>query len=256
MKLVGSPSAEEYHAVGRRFVDTLCRYGKLERSHRVLDVGCGPGRLAVHLAAFLDSGSYEGFDVDARMVAWAQENIAGRHANFRFQHVDVANGFYHAGGGSSAARFRFPFPDAAFDYTLLTSVFTHMLRGDVVNYLAEVSRTLKPGGTALMTFYLHNDEARALRERARPGFGAWHRHGAGTWVLDRARPEACVGYAEQTARSMVRECGLQIHRILFGSWRGLQDTLSGQDIVIVRKPTGPAVPEPRKGALARIKAWF
>lgn len=238
MKTVGSPSADSYVAVGRQFFRIFRHYGGLKPSDRVLDVGCGCGRIAGPLTEYLVTGTYDGFDVVPQLVTWCTENITPLHANFRFAHVDVANSFYYERGATRAAQFRFPYEDGAFDFTVLTSVFTHMLLDDFRHYVGEVTRTLKPGGTALMTFFLLNDESRRMKVTPRSAFrfrrSYWHPL-SGVRVQSRARPEGAVAYPEETVRSVLRMGGLEVQQVLFGSWCGRDRAVSGQDIVIARK---------------------
>jgi SAM-dependent methyltransferase len=261
MKIVGSPSAQNYLSSGRHFLGIFRRNGGLKPEHRVLDVGCGCGRMALPLTSYLGAGSYEGFDVVPELIAWCAENITPRHPNFRFVQVDVANAFYYGRGAQSAGAFRFPYEDATFDFTFLTSVYTHMLMDDFTRYTAEVVRTLKPGGTALMTFFLLNPESLRLKETPRSLFGFRHRHSSdGICIEDPKRPEAAVAYPEETARSVLRAGGLEVQQILLGSWCGREGTVSGQDIVVARRPNAAADPPapagPQRSIGHRLKRWL
>src|SRR3954452_6830822 len=73
---LGLPS--QYRGVGANVLErVLIDGGGLVPTDRVLDIGCGPGRVAVHLTRFLDpdAGSYEGLDVMPNAIAWAQGRI-------------------------------------------------------------------------------------------------------------------------------------------------------------------------------------
>jgi SAM-dependent methyltransferase len=248
MKIVGSPSAESYVAVGRNLAAILKRHAGLGRNDRVLDVGCGCGRLALPLTEQLTDGSYEGFDVIPELVEWCRSNISPRHPHFRFQLADVANAFYQERAAKPASLYRFPYDDDTFDVTVLASVFTHMLEKDMMNYLGEVARTLRPGGTAVMSFFLRNDESEAMKEVTGREF-RWRRYGlSGIRVLDRKHPEGGVSYPERTVRAALRSKGLQLQQILFGSWCGRLRAASGQDIVVARKPPARGSVQPGPGA--------
>lgn len=54
--------------MGRYYFDQLRAKG-LRRSHRVLDLGCGAGRVGVWLAAYLDADRYCGVDAHLRALA-------------------------------------------------------------------------------------------------------------------------------------------------------------------------------------------
>lgn len=139
----------------RRLID---RFG-ITGGSRVLDIGCGPGRLALGLLAELGaSGRYEGVDVDEHAVAWCRRWITPDHPAFRFTHLDVANARYNPGGAIRLDdRFRFPFDDESLDAVYLYSVFTHMAIEDIEIYLAELRRLLAPGGGIFLTAYLEDD---------------------------------------------------------------------------------------------------
>jgi ubiquinone/menaquinone biosynthesis C-methylase UbiE len=98
---------------------------------RVLDVGCGPGILAIRLAKY----GYEmtGLDIDAQALQRAKENaeIEGVEVEFR------------EGDGSSL-----PWPDEAFDGV----ASLHLLHEakDPGRVLKEAHRVLKPGGILAM----------------------------------------------------------------------------------------------------------
>jgi len=253
MKIVGSASADSFVATGQNFFSTFKRHGGLKRSDRVLDVGCGCGRMARPLTRYLETGSYDGFDVVPELINWCRDNITPRHANFRFAHVDVANSFYFGQGAKRAMQFRFPYEDAAFDFTILASVFTHMLMDDFVHYTGEIVRTLKPGGTALMTFFLLNDASRRMKEAPHSRLKFPYPHGRGILVEDPDRPEGAVAYPEEVVRSILRASGLDVQQILFGSWCGRERAVSGQDIVIARRMSGgPERPPPTRERLKRV----
>ncbi|HEY4329662.1 MAG TPA: class I SAM-dependent methyltransferase [Phycisphaerae bacterium] len=238
IKKVGCNNAEDYQGVGRHFLNLFKEYGLLRPEDRVLDVGCGCGRIAVALPEHLTSGSYDGFDIIPELVEWCQREITSRDARFKFQQADVFNKTYHPRGRWQAKDYRFPFEDGAFDFTFLTSVFTHMLPVDVEHYVAEIVRTLKPGGRVLLTFFLLNEESLRLKDTkaSRISLKKSYLNGQ-VLVMKRWKPEAVVGYPEQTVRALLQRHGLKIREpIMFGSWCGRVGTLSFQDVVMAERP--------------------
>jgi ubiquinone/menaquinone biosynthesis C-methylase UbiE len=235
----------DYADVARMLFDALVETSGLQPGERVLDVGCGTGRVAAPLVEYLGpEGSYEGFDRNAARIEFCNERIAPLHPRFRFQAVDVFNS-ERQGGTERAGDFRFPYPDDDFDLVFLLSVFTHMLPDGVERYLSEIARVLKPGGRSVITWFLLNDESLRLLEeqreqrrlsRASNAHVSALVHDMGVYrVSDRARPEAVVAYQEEFALENYARNGLEVEQpIYYGSWIGRENTLINQDVVVAR----------------------
>lgn len=221
-------------AIGRLYLSYFRELGALKPSDRVLDVGCGVGRMALPLAQYLDAaGSYEGFDIVAASVAWCQERITARYPRFRFQHADVRNLTYNPGGQLEASTFTFPYPDGEFDFAFLTSVFTHMLPADVEHYVAELARVLKPGGRCLLSVLLTDPVHQRNLDKGQSAVPLPHDHGFyRTMLAD--RPEEAVAYDPAYLCELLARNGLVVQEPLhFGNWSGSRpDELVGQDVVV------------------------
>ncbi len=235
---------EDYAVVARRLFDALVEVSGLRAGERVLDVGCGAGRVAAPLVDHLGpDGSYEGFDRNASRIEWCNERIAPLHPRFRFQAIDVFNSGRQK-GTVPAGELTFPYPDADFDLVFLFSVFTHMLPEGVERYLSEIARVLRPGGRTVITWFLLNEESlRALdeqRESRRDGASNAHEtrlsHDLGVCrVSDPKRPESVVAFDEAFVLDAYERNGLEVeHPIRYGSWIGREGTLINQDVVVAR----------------------
>ena len=230
--------------VGLDMLDYFIGQGRLRPDERVLDVGCGVGRIAYALAYYLNGGGrYEGFDVLSPLIQWAQANITTRRPNFRFQHVDLRNAMYNPAGMLRADKFRFPYPDSAFDFVTLISVFTHIPGREVRHYLSEAARVLAPGGRLAVTAFVLDDQVRSLIQEGRSTLQIVHRHDDG-FIADMNVPEAAVGYADSVLRGWIEASGLRLVTLIPGSWSGRVFKSNYQDLLLV-EPDASAIGRPR-----------
>ena len=144
-RLRGFAGDSDFVATGDELLALARAHGGLRTDSRVLDVGCGIGRLARTLTEVLDpaaGGAYVGFDPVAPAVAWC----AARYpAHFRFVHADLRNDLYNPVGAVAATDYRFPVDDGWATLVMATSVFTHLDRPEVDRYLAETRRAMATG---------------------------------------------------------------------------------------------------------------
>lgn len=226
-----------YHVVGDLMLGFFRLFCGLTPDMRVLDVGCGCGRVATSLAAYLSpAGSYEGFDVIPDLVEWCQEHITPRHPQFRFRIADIHNGEYRPDQATPAARFTFPYPDNSFDFVFLVSVFTHMLPTDVTHYLAEIHRVLKPGGSVYESYFLLTPQSRGAIDAGQSLFAFTEQHDQYACIAG-ASQEYAIAYDEAWVRAAHAPGGLAIREIVHGTWCGNADSPTVQDVVIAAKAT-------------------
>jgi SAM-dependent methyltransferase len=201
--------------------------------HRVLDVGCGVGRLALALKGYLDrNGSYEGFDVREKAIHWARRRIAGRDQRIGFRHIDVFNRYANPAGSISASEFRFPYDDGSFDLVVLFSVFTHLVTEDMRHYLSEVVRVLAPGARCVATFRLMDRPELVKTADATYDY----RHDFGEFLAAHPTvPEQAIAYREDFMRHAYAAAGLEVSKVIYGSRPPNSGQARGQDTVIAHK---------------------
>lgn len=226
----------DFKIIGEEFRRYFLELGGLKPQEKVLDVGCGIGRMAVPLTKYLKGqGGYEGFDIYKPGIDWCREKITPRYPNFRFQLADAYSKHYNPEGKQPASAYRFPYPQESFDFVFLTSVFTHMLPADVENYFSEIVRTLKSGGRCLITFFLLNQESLPLIKEQKSSLDFPYDFGYYR-LMDANIPEAVVGYDEAGVLDWFEKYGLSIKPpIHYGSWCGRTNFLSYQDIIVAAK---------------------
>ncbi len=227
---------QEFNQSGNEIVEMLKEYGGLRPDHKILDVGCGIGRVAAALTNYLDEEStYDGFDIVRPAIEWCQRTYAEQHPRFHFHRLDIAYG-RHQSGRLAPNQVRFPFESEYFDFVTSISLFTHMRPQGVEHYLSEIHRVLVPGGTCLNTFFILDDFARRALDRRK----TTHRfpyHGEDFYAKSGSDIENGVAYDEVHVQRMHENKRLTIvGPIRFGSWTGRQtNRYLYQDVVVARK---------------------
>lgn len=176
---------DDFFASGERTVaeeiltdmTNICQ-GKDPKEMRVLEIGCGAGRVTRALSKLF--GEVHAVDVSGEMIAQAREALSSR-----------PNATVYQNNGMDLSII----PVKDFDFAFSTIVFQHIPSRDViVNYVKEVSRLLRPG--ALFKFQVQGDptlqtdaddtwlgvpfsDAQAVEMAEKCGFEPRHRHGAG-----------------------------------------------------------------------------
>ena len=155
----------------------ICQ-GKDPKQMKVLEIGCGAGRVTRALAGVF--GEVHAVDVSGEMVARAKNALADR-----------PNAFVYRNNGKDLS----VIPGEGYDFAFSTIVFQHIPSREVIySYVREVRRLLRPG--ALFKFQVQGDssmktapddtwlgvafsdqEAVVMAEAC--GFEPRHRHGAG-----------------------------------------------------------------------------
>jgi SAM-dependent methyltransferase len=130
----GDQDGEAYRRLGfryhRQFAGAIARHRDPRTVRRLLDWGCGSGRVA---AAFLAAGAPEvyGTDIDAEAIDWCRAHLPGGH-------------FTHTTGGPPL-----PFPDGTFDVVISLAVLAGFGPDAYADWVPELGRLLAPGGLVL-----------------------------------------------------------------------------------------------------------
>ncbi|MEP9375614.1 class I SAM-dependent methyltransferase [Aquabacter sp. CN5-332] len=228
----------DYRAIGAEFLRHFVEIGGLRRSHRVLDIGCGIGRMAVPLTQFIhpERGSYEGFDPVLEGIEWCTRTITGAYPNFRFQCLDVAHAIYNPKGSVSGEELIFPYGDSAFDFAVMTSVATHLMPAELTVYAREIHRVLAPGGRLFLTAFVV--DASALDGQGRDPRLGFERAGEGPcWHADKDAPLAAVGFDDGFIDGLLLDAGFRIERKSLGHWRG-RSAAHYQDVFVAVRSGG------------------
>jgi SAM-dependent methyltransferase len=157
--IVTDGDERSYRSSGRNEAEALRRF--LGPDTRVLDIGCGTGRVMEHLAPWCRE--VHGIDISERMVAGGRERLA-----------HLPNVRFHQGNGYDLAGFE----DGSFDVVYSIVALQHMPRTVAYNYLLESNRVLRADG--VLWCYVPN----LLRDDA---FAAFH-HLSQPWFVSHPYP--------------------------------------------------------------------
>lgn len=177
---------EEFYQSGRLCVSheiltdlgNVCQ-GKDPKNMKVLEIGCGTGRMTRALAEFF--GEVYSVDISGEMIAKGKQDLA-----------DLSNAHLFQNNGADLQ----VLGDIQIDFAFSYIVFQHIPSREVIySYVREVKRLLRPGGlfkfqvqgvpaaggtTPDTWLGVHFSDADAVEMAEKCGFEPRYRHGAGS----------------------------------------------------------------------------
>ena len=139
----GTSEAAGFEQVGRIIaLDIYAAAGALldmDGPLRVLDFGCGCGRVLRYMGVVAPRAAIHASDIDAEAIAWCEGNFRGEIESGRFSFATNRDRPPTALG------------DGQFDLVYAISVFTHLPEELQLLWLGELGRVLRPGGIAVLS---------------------------------------------------------------------------------------------------------
>jgi ubiquinone/menaquinone biosynthesis C-methylase UbiE len=224
---------------GMKTKNLLVKHANLREHSTVLDIGSGLGRIAIPLTDILKaSGTYHGTDIIKKGVDYCQEHISSKFSNFHFHHTPAFNDLYNS-TGADGAQVKIPIAAASIDVAVANSVFTHLVKSETENYLAETSRLLKKGGRAYYTFFVidSSNKNRVLKATGSPEFSFRYSDGV-QHFMDQKVKRANVAFDIDFLESLFEKMGLQVNSFNKGHWRAdvaENQSIDFQDVFILEK---------------------
>lgn len=224
------------------YIDNMLLYSQdivqqcmLKRNHRVLEIGCGAGRIANGLFHYLNrDGSYLGLDVHPEVINWCNKFISNRSRNFKFQQIPVINNYYYQKNNQQKNNYDFSFlGDRHFDCIFAVATFNHLRLEDTRQYLQEIGRRLTVNGVGYFTFFIINEEFFSFRERTKLHQGL-RKNDAGVWY-GYERQSFFTGYEIPILKELLDEANLQIITYHPGSWAQKKRSRLYQDWLLVER---------------------
>ena len=113
------------------FKNALVVQSGIEQNHRVLDLGCGTGTLAIMIKESHPTAKVTGIDGDPKILEIAREKSIFAQTEIRFD---------------QGLSYELPYENNSFDRVTSTLFFHHLTRENKLSTLVEVFRVLKPDG--------------------------------------------------------------------------------------------------------------
>lgn len=146
MRVSGNDDVEVFLQTGLRIagnmIDCIDRHWRGARPPRLLDWGCGCGRMTQFIPELIPGVELTGCDLDAEAIGWMRERMPDSA-------FEVTGPFPPL-----------PFADGSFDVVTACSVMTHLKWEVQRQWLAEIRRVLAPGGLFVAT--VHGERAVAV----------------------------------------------------------------------------------------------
>lgn len=232
-EISGGVGHGDFWAIGETTAKLIREWGGHRYSDRILDIGCGAGRVAWPLSLRVGSrGSYLGFDVVPQYVDWCRNELRLDPERFTFEHHVVRSSAYNSEAQTAPEGFHFPWPEKSFDLAIATSLFTHLLPEATEHYLSETRRVLKRKGRIFASFFLVDAGSIGPIE-SRVTYPVFTERTDWGWLQDPAVPEEGVAFRREWLEETLVRTGFRDARIYEGSWRGPKARYY-QDLIVAR----------------------
>jgi SAM-dependent methyltransferase len=187
--------------IGSQFWLECFAKGYVTAGSDIAEIGCGCGRIAMHLDAAYFSGTYLGIDIDPEMIEYCRSRFPSPQFSFRLS--PQRSSTYHGADrlAQVANDFIIAEPDSK-DFIYSTSLFTHLLEEEMAFYLRESFRALRNNGTIVMSFFCMEHV-----DMGKPWTFSYRRGNA--YIDVEQYPEAAIAYSEGYIIELVRKLGFR-----------------------------------------------
>ncbi|NEP78865.1 MAG: methyltransferase domain-containing protein [Okeania sp. SIO3B3] len=234
IKIIDVDGSGEFIRTSFKLLGDLIQRLGVQPTDHILDVGCNIGTAAYALVNYLQSsGRYEGFDMVKKLISWVQKEITTRKPNFNFNWHNIHHPLYNPTGTILAINFTFPYPDESFNCVCISHLLTHLQSLEVMHYLNEIHRVLKPGGRCLLICFLINSESEQLIAKGKSSQQLIYETEYG-FTKDIDLPERGIGFRENLLLKWINEREFNVLEKSYGSWCGRTSSFK-EDLLVLEK---------------------
>ena len=183
----------------------------------IVELGCGCGGIARALREPWFQGTYVGIDIDTEMIEYCRNNFPAGRFDFKLSPHKSATYHPYNSDVTSARVSDLAIADReSKDFVYSISLYSHLLEPEVVDYVQETYRILRPDGIMYMTFFCieHMELGRRWTFQ--------HRRG-NAYVENALYPEAAVAYHEAFVTKLTTAIGFR--EVTVGRTEGAQSEL-------------------------------
>jgi SAM-dependent methyltransferase len=139
----GTPDASGFENVGKKVAldiySAVNAHLELKAPLRILDFGCGCGRVLSYMKEIAPHAIFHASDIDEEAIDWCRGNYRGEVQSGRF--IFTVNRDLPP----------LPFDRGYFDFVYGISVFTHLPEDLQLEWLGELNRITRPGGLLVIS---------------------------------------------------------------------------------------------------------
>ena len=264
--LAGVPLSEvigggDPKAISESLVGFLIDQKLLAPDSDVLDIGCGCGRVATTLLNVLnDEGSFKGVDIVEPLISFCDRWIGRERESFKFYAANTSNTSYDTYKMDLKVKRIDQLADVvaprSIDLCIATSLFTHLTADETLAYLRQIRAALRPGGRAVLTFFLLDPTTRARMASLPLSIDFKNGSNIGDKVFY-AFPDApmdAVAFDETYLRKLMVRAGLSVRQVLYGSWAQRRGETLFQDVMVL-EPMPEIFGYAGARSAARVNGW-
>jgi ubiquinone/menaquinone biosynthesis C-methylase UbiE len=165
---VGNPSRIAHTQIGPKIRDRLlnhvARYAEPKKFQRVMEWGCGCGRISRAMLKVIPEDRFYGCDIDPDAISWMKNTFVGSS----FITIDPMPPT--------------PYEEGYFDFIYGISVFTHLDEEIQFKWLTELRRIINRSGIVAVTVHAGDEsmKSKILKQLESRGFVDWR---GDRWIL-------------------------------------------------------------------------